>query len=99
MGLTNASQQFQMMMEDRLKGVRDIADPFIDDIIIGTQRQPGQTREELLAQHDRDIRRVMGVLKEDRLIADVRKCHFFVDEVEFCGHILGLGPAAQRRAN
>ena len=31
------------------------------------------------------------MLRSDRLVADTRKCHFFVEEVEFCGHVLGGG--------
>ena len=60
MGLMNAIQQFQQMMEDRLYPVRDIADPYIDDIVVGTRVGPG---EDLLAAHDKDLRRVLEVLK------------------------------------
>ena len=88
MGLKNASQQFQQMMEDRLGPARDVADPFIDDSIVGTRVEPGA---DLLAAHDKDLRRVMEILRKDKFMCDVRKCHFFVDEVEFCGHILGGG--------
>jgi hypothetical protein len=65
MGLTNASQQFQQMMEDLLFPVRDVADPFIDDILIGTRVEPG---EDLLAAHDKDVRRVLEVLKEGIIV-------------------------------
>jgi hypothetical protein len=85
MGLKNASQQFKQMMEDRLSPVRHCTDPFIDYIIMGTHVLPGQ---DLLEAHDRDLRRIMDVLKQNQFICDPRKCHFFVDEVEFCGHIL-----------
>ena len=86
MGLKNSSQQFQQMMEDRLGPARNVADPFIDDIIVGTRVEPGG---DLLAAHDKDLRRVMELLRKDSFMCDIRKCHFFVDEVEFCGHILG----------
>ena len=88
MGLTNASQQFQQMMEDRLFPVRDVADPYIDDILVGTLVEPG---EDLLHAHDRDLRRVLEVLRRDQFIVDKRKCHLFVKEAEFCGHVLGGG--------
>ena len=88
MGLMNASQQFQQMMEDRLFPVRDIADPYIDDILVGTRVDPG---EDLLAAHDRDLRRVLDLLKQEKLIADINKADLFVSEVTFCGHILGGG--------
>ena len=76
------------MMDDRMEPVDDIANTYIDDIIVGTQAKPG---ENLLEAHDRDIRRVQNLLKEEGLIADISKCKFFVPEVEFCGHILGKG--------
>ena len=88
MGLANASQQFQMMMEDRLQSLRGIADPYIDDILVGTQVMAG---EDLLAAHDRDLRQVLEQCKVDRFIIDPRKAQLFVSEVEFCGHILGGG--------
>ena len=64
MGLTNASQQFQQLMEDRLQSVNKIADPYIDDIIVGTWVEPGQN---LFEQHDRDIRQVLELLKKTSL--------------------------------
>ena len=73
MGLSNASQQFQMMMEDRLEPVRDVADPFIDDILVGTKTLNG---EDALMTHDHALRRVLNVLHQDQFIADIRKCHF-----------------------
>ena len=42
MGLMNSSQQFQQMMEDRLKSVSDFTTPFIDDILIGTKAEEGE---------------------------------------------------------
>ena len=88
MGLKNASQQFNQMMEHRLGPVRDVADPSIDDIIVGTRAGEG---ENLVQKHNSDLRRVMEVLNKDKFTCDARKCHFFVNEVEFCGHILGGG--------
>ena len=86
MGLQNASQQFQQMLDDRLQPVRDVANPYIDDILVGTWVEPG---EDLLAAHDRDVRKVLDLLKAEEFI--VGKWKLFVKEVEFCGHILGGG--------
>ena len=44
MGLANASQQFQQMIDDRLQPVGDIATPYIDDILIGTSVDKGQKK-------------------------------------------------------
>ena len=79
------------MVEDRLEPVRDIADPFIDDIVIGTHVEPG---EDPIIKHYHDIRRVLDILAREKLVADWKKCNFFCDEVEFCGSVFGNG---QRR--
>ena len=88
MGLMNASVQFQQMMDDRLERVQDIANAYIDDVLVGTWVEDG---EDLMAAHDRDLRRVLDVLKAEQLIVDISKCKLFVPEVEFCGHIFGKG--------
>ena len=72
------------MMDDRLQTVRDVASPYIDDILVGTWVDPG---EDLLEAHDRDVRKVLELLIRDEFI--VGKWKLFVKEVEFCGHILG----------
>ena len=88
MGLKNASVQFQKMMESVLESVKDVADVYIDDIIVGTCLDG---EGDILEQHNKELRRVMEVLKGQSLIVDISKCRIFVPEVEFCGHILGGG--------
>ena len=61
MGLQNASQQFQQLIEGRLLPVKDVCDPYIDDIIVGTWVGPGG---DLLTTHDSDVRRVLELLKK-----------------------------------
>ena len=87
MGLKNAGAQFQRMMEWVLRGVEN-ADPYIDDIIIGSS---GETEEVLMRNHAQDVTRVLRILAEQRLVSCPRKSHFFMREVEFCGHILRDG--------
>ena len=84
MGLIYASQHFQQLMEDRLQTVRDVADPYIDDIIVGTWVGPD---EDVFEAHDCDIRRVLELLKKDEFT--IGKWQLFVPELDFCGHILG----------
>lgn len=88
MGLTNAPQQFQQMLDDRLLPVKDVADPYIDDIIVGTRVEPG---EDPIEKHEKDLRRLLDTLKAEKFIVDRKKCKLFVKEVEWCGHILGGG--------
>jgi hypothetical protein len=89
MGLKNGVAIFQRVIDYSLREVADVANPYVDDIIVGTEWCG--TEEATLEAHDQDIRRVLGALQEHRLVVDKNKCRFFVREVEFCGHILGGG--------
>ncbi len=87
MGLKNGNAMFQRMMEWVLRDI-DNADPYVDDIIIGST---GKTWQEVLVKHHQDVRRVLETLKEHILIVDPRKANMLMREVEFCGHILREG--------
>ena len=87
MGLKNGVAIFQRVIEFCLEEVADVADPYVDDIIIGTQ---GTWGPELIVQHDTDTRRVLKALEHHRLVAD-KKCRWFSPTVVFCGHVLGEG--------
>ena len=78
---------FQRMMEWVRREIEN-ADPYVDDIIIGST---GATWEEVLVNHQKDVRRVLDTLKEHILIVDPRKANMFMKEVEFCSHILREG--------
>ena len=87
MGIKNGPAIFQRVMDHVLQGL-DCADVYIDDIIFSSS---GLTEEELLANHDRDVRAVMDRLRKEELVASVSKTDFFVRSVEFCGHVLENG--------
>ena len=93
MGAKNANAAFQRMMEDLLQPVRDCADPFGDDIIIGSGTED-MTDDELIEAHEKDLRRVLGVLDKHNMVCKPTKASLFVREVEFAGHVVGHG---QRR--
>ena len=71
MGLTIASQQFQQMMDDRLKQEERTTSLFIDDIVTGTRAEPG---EDLHAKHFAEICRILELLEKNHFVADPRKC-------------------------
>jgi hypothetical protein len=87
MGLKNGNAQFQRMLEWVLRDV-DCANPYVDDIIIGSR---GKTRAEVIRNHARDVLRVLTILEENNLVCDPKKSHFFMEEVKICGHILDKG--------
>ena len=76
------------MLGDRVQGLRDIATPYIDDILAGTAVGEG---EDLLEAHDRDLRRVLEVLEKETFIVDPNKADLRVTKVEFCEQILEGG--------
>ena len=88
MGLKNAPGQFQRMMDDVSSPVSDTPTPYIDDVLVGTQAVEG---EDLYENHDRDVKRTLDFLVSNFLVADLRKCVFFVSENEFCGYLLRKG--------
>ena len=93
MGAKNGNAAFQCMMEDLLGPVRDCADPFVDDIIIGSNTE-NMTGDELIEAHEKDLRRVLSELDKHNMVCKPTKASLFVKEVEFAGHVVGHG---QRR--
>ena len=59
MGLKNGNAIFQRVMEYVLRDF-PFADPYVDDVIIGST---GDTEEELLSNHEHDIRMVLDSLR------------------------------------
>ena len=87
MGITTASAIFQRMMDSVLAEL-DFADPYIDDTIVGST---GNTMEEAIQNHERDLRAVLEKFKKEKLIVDIKKARMFSTKVEFCGHVLTQG--------
>ena len=90
MGVKNGNAAFQRMMEDLLGPVQDCADPFVDDIIIGSGTED-MTEDELIEAHEKDLRRVLGELDKHNMVCKPTKASLFVREVEFAGHVVGHG--------
>ena len=93
MGAKNGNAAFQRMMEDLLGPVWDCADPFVDDIIIGSGTE-NMTEDELIDAHEKDLRRVLSELDKHNMVCKPTKASLFVKEVVFAGHVVGHG---QRR--
>ena len=90
MGAKNGNAAFQRMMEDLLQPVRDCADPFVDDIIIGSGTED-MTDDELIEAHEKDLRQVFGVLDNHSMVCKPTRASLFVREVEFAGQVVGHG--------
>ena len=87
MGLKNGNAIFQRVMENVFRNL-DFVDVYIDDVIIGST---GNSPQELLENHQRDLHKALLTLQENNLVADYKKARLFVEEVEFCGHIIKDG--------
>ena len=93
MGAKNGNAEFQSKMEDLREPVRHCADPFSDDIIIGSGMQ-GMSEDALIKAHEKDLRRVLDVLDRHRMVCKPTKALLFVKEVKIVGHVVRHG---QRR--
>ena len=52
---------------------------FIDDILIYSRSEK---------EHDKHLRIVLETLKEHQLYAKLKKCEFWLDKVNFLGHVI-----------
>ena len=77
MGAKNGNAAFQRMMEDLLGPVRDCADPFVDDIIIGSGTED-MTEDELIEAHEKDPRRVLSELDKRNMVCKPTKASLIV---------------------
>ncbi|KAG1282954.1 hypothetical protein G6F66_011024 [Rhizopus arrhizus] len=77
-GLTNSPPTFQKMMNSVLQ---DYLDKFVlvylDDILIFSRTQE---------EHKEHLRLILQRLRDNKLYANLKKCHFYKQEVEFLGY-------------
>ena len=83
-GLTNAPAAFMDLMNRVFRPFLDqFVIVFIDDVLVYSR-----TEEE----HEQHLRAVLQTLREHRLFAKFSKCEFWLEKVQFLGHvILGVG--------
>ena len=89
-GAKNGNAVFERMMEDLPGPERDCADPFEDDIIFRSGTED-ISEDDLIKAHKKHLRRVSDVLDRHQIILKPAKASLFVREVEFAGHVVGLG--------
>jgi hypothetical protein len=80
-GLTNAPSVFQATMNSifsDLLGTKVLV--YLDDILVISKDE---------AEHEADLREVLGRLRQHTLYAKLSKCEFFKSELPFLGHIVG----------
>ncbi|GJW60726.1 putative reverse transcriptase domain-containing protein [Tanacetum coccineum] len=79
-GLTNAPAVFMDLMNRVCKPYLDkFVIVFIDDILIYSK-----SKEE----HEEHLKIILGLLKKEKLYAKFLKCDFWLDSVQFLGHVI-----------
>jgi len=79
-GVTNAPMMFMDYMNRIFRPFLDkFVVVFIDDILIYSKTQE---------EHAEHLRLVLVVLREEQLYAKLSKCEFWMDEVQFLGHVI-----------
>lgn len=77
-GVVNGPATFQSFMNDILGDTPNVL-VYLDDILIYSHNRK---------EHERDLKRVLRVLRENKLIAKEKKCEFFKDTLDFLGHTI-----------
>lgn len=92
-GLTNAPATFQAYISKALSGLVDVfCVVYLDDILIYSDSEE---------EHLQHLREVLERLRRFALYANLKKCKFFTQEVEFLGYIVSVAGVAmdQRRVD
>ena len=80
-GLTNAPGTFMHLMHQTFRAhLDDFVLVFLDDILIYSKS---------FDEHEEHVRKVLSILRKEKLYAKESKCDFFKTEVEFLGHFVG----------
>ena len=79
-GLANGPSSFQNYINDVLHGMLDVfCTAYIDDILIYSNSEK---------EHRNHVKRILSALREAGLQADIDKCEFHVNEVNYLGLII-----------
>ena len=80
-GLTNAPATFMHLMQSIFGPHLDhFVIVFLDDILIFSKT---------LEEHRQHVRKVLGLLRQNKLFAKESKCEFFQKSLSFLGHVVG----------
>ncbi|GJZ51615.1 putative reverse transcriptase domain-containing protein [Tanacetum coccineum] len=79
-GLTNAPAEFMDLMNQVYKPYLDkFVIVFIDDILVYSKVEE---------EHEKHLKIILELLKKERLYAKFSKCDFWLDSVQFLGHVI-----------
>ena len=95
MGLQNAPSMFQKMMETiffqkhKAPGLQEFRSIYIDDLLIATPL--GKDFDGCLKLHEEQVRKVLEVLRHEKLVCGPKKGQIILQSVDCCGSILEDG--------
>ena len=67
-------------------GLQEFCSIYIDDLLIATPL--GKSFDECLKLHEAQVRKVLDVLRQEKVVCGPKKGKMFLQIVEFCGSIL-----------
>uniref|UniRef100_A0AAV1UH48 Reverse transcriptase domain-containing protein n=2 Tax=Peronospora matthiolae TaxID=2874970 RepID=A0AAV1UH48_9STRA len=85
-GLSNAPATFNICVSNMLRSVRDFAPSYFDDVFVHSRAMDGKTDVEVHRNH---ARKVLTLMRENKLFANLKKCIFAANEILLLGCIVG----------
>jgi hypothetical protein len=80
--LTNAPATFQTLMNEIFRDLLDVCViVYLDDILVYSKDPK---------DHEQHLRQVLDRLKEYQLLVKKSKCTFFIDTIEYLGHVIAI---------
>ena len=86
-GFKNSPSLFQRMMHN-VVGHLPSNVIYIDDNMVGSRANEHQTQ---LEQHFQDVQATLTAFRKNKLTLKGIKCHLFMLQIKFCGHVLAKG--------
>uniref|UniRef100_A0AAV1TFX9 Reverse transcriptase domain-containing protein n=1 Tax=Peronospora matthiolae TaxID=2874970 RepID=A0AAV1TFX9_9STRA len=85
-GLRNAPATFDRCVTNLLRLVSDFAPSYFDDVFVHSRARDGKTDVEVHRIH---VRKVLTLVREHKVFANLKKCIFEANEIPLLGCIVG----------
>uniref|UniRef100_A0AAV1VJ68 Reverse transcriptase domain-containing protein n=1 Tax=Peronospora matthiolae TaxID=2874970 RepID=A0AAV1VJ68_9STRA len=89
-GLSSAPATFNRCVTHMLRSVRDFAPSYFDDVFVHIRATDGKTD---VKAHRIHVRKVLTLMREHKLFANLKKCIFAANEIPLLGCIVGKNGA------
>uniref|UniRef100_A0AAV1T6L8 Reverse transcriptase domain-containing protein n=2 Tax=Peronospora matthiolae TaxID=2874970 RepID=A0AAV1T6L8_9STRA len=89
-GLSKAPATFNRFVTNLLRSVREFAPSYFDDVFVHSRAMDGKTDAEVRRIH---VRKVLTLMREHKLLANLKKCIFAANNIPILGCIEGKNGA------